>query len=71
MMIDTMAKRYALLPSEILDRASTVDLYVLSNALSYTARQSETRVNSKAPPIPKLTQEQMRAMIDKVKKTTK
>lgn len=39
MMIDTMAERYKLLPSEVLNRASTFDLYVLDAAVSYQNHQ--------------------------------
>lgn len=33
--IDTMAKRYKLLPSEILSRSSTFDLYIMDAAIAY------------------------------------
>ena len=34
-MIDAMAKRYALLPSEVMSRASTFDLVIMDTAFSY------------------------------------
>lgn len=33
--LDTMAERYKMLPSELMNRASTFDLYVMDAALSY------------------------------------
>lgn len=33
--IDTMAKRYGLLPSEVLSRATTFDMVIIDAALSY------------------------------------
>lgn len=33
--LDTMGERYGMLPSEVLARGSTVDLYVMDAALSY------------------------------------
>ena len=35
MLIDTMADRYKMLPSEVMNRASTFDIYVMDAALSY------------------------------------
>jgi hypothetical protein len=34
--IDTMASRYGLLPSDILNRASTFDLAIMDAAIAYT-----------------------------------
>lgn len=33
--LDTMAERYKLLPSELLSRGSTLDLYIMDAAVSY------------------------------------
>jgi hypothetical protein len=33
--LDTLGERYGLLPSEVLVRASTIDLYVMDAAISY------------------------------------
>jgi hypothetical protein len=40
--IDTLAQRYSVLPSELLDRATTFDLYICNSALRYQQiRQNE------------------------------
>lgn len=45
--IDAMAKRYSLLPSEVLERASTFDLVILDATLGY--EQFITNKDSKKP----------------------
>lgn len=39
--LDTMAERYKMLPSEVLGRASTLDLYIMDAALSYHDHQNK------------------------------
>jgi hypothetical protein len=68
MMLDAMASRYHLLPSEVLQRATTIDLNVLERSMQYRNEMSDPD-RAKRPP--KLTQEQMLAMLDQVKKVPK
>lgn len=35
LMIDAMAKRYSMLPSQIMEQASTFDLVIMDSALTY------------------------------------
>jgi hypothetical protein len=63
--IDAMAKRYSLLPSEVLDRASTFDLVVMDAALGYENYQHD-KANGKKPE-PKLSQETMLKMLNRVR----
>lgn len=74
--IDNLADRYKLLPSEIIERASTFDLYVLdisSKWLKYQHEEAERerKGQPKTAKPPKLTQEQMMAMIQAVKERKK
>jgi len=62
LMLDTMANRYHLLPTEIVDRGSSLDAYVLTNALDYYRRQREDK-----PSKPKLSVDEMLAMVRAVK----
>lgn len=60
MQIDTLGKRYGLLPSEVLRRADTFDLYIMDAALTFESYHNK-KANSKngmAPP-PDLTVEEM------------
>jgi hypothetical protein len=61
-----MAKRYGKLPSEVLEKASTVDLYCLETAIGYETylRKSHESGHSSNHG---LSQEDMQAMIDRVR----
>ena len=69
--IDSVCKRYGLLPSEFLNRGNSLDLYVAD-----IAQQFETYVHNKhmnknmnsAPEIPELSESQMMSMIERVRK---
>lgn len=63
LMIDTLADRYKMLPSEVMDRGTTFDLYIMDAAISYHNHQA--RKDAGKPP--ELTQEEMLEMIKKVK----
>jgi len=63
--IHNLAKEYSLLPSQALANATTFDLYVLdvhTRWLKYQQAQNEGQ-----PQTPKLSVDQMKAMIDRVK----
>jgi hypothetical protein len=67
--IDSVCKRYGLLPSEFLNRGNSFDLYVAD-----IAQQFETYVHNKhinktpdVPPIPDLSESEMMAMIQRVR----
>lgn len=59
-----MASRYGLLPSEVLTRADTLDVYILNTVVTYQHQQAEANGEK---PVPKLTQKEMQAMIDRVR----
>lgn len=41
--IDTMAQRYGMLPSELLDRATTFDMWICNSAIRYQqVKQAES-----------------------------
>lgn len=48
MAVDAMASRYGLLPSEIMSRASTFDLFVYDTAVSYI-QYAQDKSNGKGP----------------------
>lgn len=47
--IDTIAERYGLLPSEVLQRATTLDLLIVDTAIGYR-NSLEDRANKKIRP---------------------
>lgn len=66
--LDNLAKRYGVLPSEALDRASTFDLRVLEIQSQWERRQRDiAEGKTSVKPAPKLSQDQMLAMIERVR----
>lgn len=61
-----MAKMYGQLPSYVMANATTYDMLVTDALLSWEHEQYE-KAQGKVP-TPNLSQEEMRAMLDKVKK---
>lgn len=66
-MIDSMGKRYGLLPSEVLNRSNTFDLYIMDAALSYENFQHKKSMNKGVDPAPNYSQEELLAMLNKNK----
>lgn len=63
--IDALGKRYSLLPSEVMEKASTFDLVVLDAALGYqTYIQDKADGNKQAP---KLSQDEMTKMMERTR----
>ena len=60
--LDNLAHRYGLLPSEVIARATTFDLYVIDLSARYERHRTDL-AEGKAAPAPKLTQNQMLEMI--------
>lgn len=71
--IDNLACRYRVLPSEAMSRATTFDLHVMDTAARhqrYQQARAELEQNLKsghARPVAPPTQDQMQAMLDRVK----
>lgn len=70
--LDFVSKRYGLLPSEFLARGSTLDIECAEIAVSHEQYLHDKAAKKsakpgEAPPAPQLTQEQMQAMIDRVR----
>ncbi len=64
--IDALGKRYSLLPSEVMTKASTFDLVVLDAALGYQNYMQDKAEGKKTTP--KLSQEEMMAAMKRVRK---
>jgi hypothetical protein len=64
--IDALGKRYSLLPSEVMVKASTFDLVVLDAALGYQTYIQDRAEGKKTTP--KLSQEEMMAAMERVRK---
>jgi hypothetical protein len=64
--IDALGKRYSLLPSEVMSKASTFDLVVLDAALGYQNYIQNQAEGKKAPV--KASQEDLMAAMERVNK---
>ena len=71
MVLDTMASRYGMLPTEVLGKATTLDIYILEKAMAYQNRANDPNYDPSKPTMPNLSQETMRAMIEQVRKEQK
>lgn len=67
--VDAIAKRYSLLPSEVMERASTFDLVILDTSLTYQ-RYAEDKASGKKT-TPELSVDQMKEMLAKVRNGNK
>lgn len=65
--IDTLGKRYGMLPSEVIGRANTFDLYIMDIALTFENYHHKKSMNGGKEPIPDYTQDELMAMIKKNK----
>lgn len=63
--IDGLGKRYGLLPSEILKRATTIDLYIMDAVMSWEEYQHKKQNNKNL--VPHTTQEQLLRILNKNK----
>ena len=62
-MIDHMAKRYGLLPSEVLERASTFDLVIMDMSITYENYLQRKDSKDYVPNLPVEELERLRAQI--------
>lgn len=63
--IGMMAKQYHMLPSQVADAATTYDLQVFNSLMTWEQEQQDKASGKK--PVPKLSVDEMQAMIKKVK----
>lgn len=66
-MIDSLAKRYGLLPSEVLNRSNTFDLYIMDVALSFEQYHTKKQENKNIDPTPNYTIDELQSMLNKTK----
>jgi hypothetical protein len=65
--VHNLAKNYKLLPSEVLERGTTFDLYVLDTATRYIKYQQELAEGRAVKPEHKLSQQEMLDMIKRAR----
>jgi len=65
--VDGLGKRYGLLPSEVLARGNTFDLYIMDAAMSFEQYHNHKAANGGKAPVPDYTEEELMAMLNKAK----
>ena len=64
MQIDTIGKRYGLLPSEVIERADSFDLFIMDAALSFEQYHNKKSETGKAP-VPDYTDDELVEIFNK------
>jgi hypothetical protein len=59
MLIDTVAERYGMLPSEVITRATTFDVFIADTAIGYRNLIQERAMNGGKDVIPELTEQEL------------
>lgn len=67
MQIDAIGKRYGLLPSEVLSRANTFDLFIIDAALSYEQYHQKKAMNKGQEPVENYKTEDLLKIFNKGK----
>lgn len=65
--IDSLGKRYGMLPSEVLERSNTFDLYIMDASLSFENFHHRKSMNNGVDPLPDYTTDELLAMVNKNK----
>lgn len=65
--IDNIGKRYGMLPSEVIGRANTFDLYIMDAALTFENYHHKKQMNNGVAPVPEYTTDELLAMFNKNK----
>jgi hypothetical protein len=65
--VDGLGKRYGLLPSEVIKRGNTFDLYIMDCALTFENWHNKKAMNNGRDPIPDYTQDELMTILNKAK----
>ena len=65
--IDGLGKRYGMLPSEILSRSNTFDLYIMDAAMTFENYHHKKQMNNGMDPTPDYTTDELLTMLNKNK----
>lgn len=67
LMIDGLAKRYGLLPSEVLNKSTTMDLYIMDAAMSFENYHHKKQMNNGVDPAPNYSEKELLDMLNRNK----
>jgi hypothetical protein len=66
MLVDTLSERYGILPSEVMTRATTFDVFIADTAIGYRNTVQEREASGAKKPAANYKQEDLRKMLDRV-----
>lgn len=67
LMVDGLAKRYGLLPSEVLNKSTTMDLYIMDAAMSFENYHHKKQMNNGVDPAPNYSEKELLDMLNRNK----
>ena len=67
MLIDTLSERYGMLPSEVIGRANTFDVFVTDTAIGYRNAVQERAMSGDKKTPPKLSEKTMLEAMERVR----
>jgi hypothetical protein len=67
MLVDTLSERYGILPSEVMLRANTFDVFIADTAIGYRNALQEQAMNGDKKPLPEYKQSDLQAMLEKTR----
>lgn len=67
LVIDSLGKRYGMLPTEALMRANTFDLYIMDAVLAFENYQHKKAMNNGREVLPEYSQDELLAMLNEDK----
>lgn len=67
-MIDSLGKRYGMLPSEVLERSTTFDLYIMDASMTFENYHHKKASNNGLEPIPDYSTSELLEIFNKNKK---
>ena len=65
--IDGLGKRYGMLPSEVLNRSNTFDLYIMDAAMTFENYHHKKQMNNGRDPIADFTETELLTLLNKNK----
>ena len=65
--VDGLGKRYGMLPSEVLEKSNTFDLYIMDAAMTFESYHHKKAMNNGREPMPDYTTDELQNILNKAK----
>ena len=67
MTIDSLGKRYSMLPSEVLNKSNTFDLYIMDMAMTYENYVNQKAMNKGMEPVDAYDPDDLQELLNNVR----